>query len=102
MGLERDVQLQRRGRQGRQGLRNRRQTGLGIASRWRVGVNLPVESDVTRARPGAHDRIAFLYMAQRSTLEIETVDEHAVGAEVCGKHAQTSSCLTTWLVVRSP
>ena len=67
-----------------------------------MGVNLPVESDVTRARPGAHDRIAFLYMAQRSTLEIETVDEHAVGAEVCGKHAQTSSCLTTWLVVRSP
>ena len=44
-----------------------------------------MEREVARARAGAHDRIAFLYMAQRSTLEIETVDEHAVGAEVCGE-----------------
>ena len=38
-----------------------------------------------RARAGAHDRIPFLYMAERSTLEIEMVHEHAVSAEVCGE-----------------
>jgi len=44
-----------------------------------------VKGEVTRARARAHHRIAFLYMAQRSTLEIEMVHEHAVGAEVCGE-----------------
>jgi len=37
------------------------------------------------ARSGRIHRIAFLYMAQRPTLDIEMVHEHTVGAEVCGE-----------------
>src|SRR3989441_1256851 len=44
-----------------------------------------VEGEVARAGAGAHDRIAFLYMAQRPAIDVEPIDEHAVGAEVCGE-----------------
>jgi len=44
-----------------------------------------VEGDVARARAGTHHSVAPLDVAQRSPLEVETVEEHAVGAEVCRK-----------------
>src|SRR6266513_1103912 len=46
-----------------------------------------MEGDVARARAGTHDSVAALYVAQRFAVQVETVDEHAVGAQVCGEHA---------------
>src|SRR5712671_2230404 len=47
-----------------------------------------MEGDVARARAGTHDSVAAppLYVAQRFTVQVETVDEHAVSAQVCGEH----------------
>src|SRR5687767_11063582 len=45
-----------------------------------------VENDVARARAGPHDRVATLYMAERLALEVQTVHEHAVHAQVRGEH----------------
>src|SRR5439155_13837681 len=46
-----------------------------------------VEGDVARACAGAHDGVAALPLdvAQRFAVQIEMVDEHAVGAQVCGE-----------------
>src|SRR5256885_2959999 len=45
-----------------------------------------MEGDVARARDGTHDSVDALYVAQRFAVHVETVDEHAVGAQVCGEH----------------
>ena len=45
-----------------------------------------MKGDVARTRAGAHDRVASLYVAQRFTVEVETVDEHAVDTEVRNEH----------------
>src|SRR5213082_1020927 len=45
-----------------------------------------MEGDVARARAGTHDSRAARYVAQRFAVNVEVVDEHAVGAQVCGEH----------------
>src|SRR6266536_5034784 len=45
-----------------------------------------MEGDVSRARAGTHHSVAALYVAQRFALQVDTVDEYAVGAQVCGEH----------------
>src|SRR5205807_1427768 len=44
-----------------------------------------MERDVSRAGTRAHDPVASFNVMQRFAIEIEPVDEHAVGAEVCGE-----------------
>ena len=41
---------------------------------------------MARARAGAHHRVAGLDVTQRFSFEVETVDEHAVDAQICGEH----------------
>ncbi len=83
------------GRDGRADVERRQCAALGVeAKRGHRGIELIgdkhqrqrwVEGNVARTRAGAHHGVASLDVAQRFSFEVEPVDEHAVGAEVCGE-----------------